>query len=221
MDRKNPEFLRILHESIMQSPSKLQFFLAMQPPKPPLSTKSLKIASNILENSQESLDFLQSLFKYRIIFAENVFRAKTHGFSARSFHEKCDNLSNTLILFKTQHTGLKFGAFSAVSWESPTKSYYKRDKLSFLFSISKRTKHEVYKNEDFCVLLHKELGPCFGGGSDLRINDENQGNCSNLGFTYKFNEESEYDTLSTKTFLAGDLYFSLEDYEVFVLEFHF
>lgn len=181
----------------------------------------LKFTSSILENNQKNLDFLHSLFPYRILFLERMFQAKKDGFNAKDFHSKCDKIHPTLLLFKVAYTKEIFGAYVSIPWETPKFPAYFSDKKSFLFSVNKKTKHEVYRNEGYSLLMQKELGPCFGGGSDLRINGENIGHCSNLGFSFKFNANGDYDTKETKTHLAGDIYFTLEDYELFYIEFHF
>ena len=228
------DFFKKLHSQILLSSEKLNSLLSDSNYYKKLKTESNiikyinptqhnptnpKFYSSIIENNQENISFIQSLFTYRIIFLERIFQAKKDGFKAKDFHLKCDNKSSTLLIFKTKITNEIFGAFVSIPWESPSCTpKYRKDTKAFLFSFSKKTKHMVYRNEQYSVLMDKNLGPCFGGGSDLRINDDNKENCSNLGFTFEF---PDYDTIESKTYLTGDIFFNLEDYEVFCSEFHF
>ena len=231
MDSKREEYLKSLHQQILQSSSHLQSLLSDSEHYKQIKTetniikyvsplknfkKTPDFSSEILANTRENTDFFQSLFPYKILFYDKIFHAKIDGFKARNFHEKCDKKSFTFFLFKTRFSSRIFGAFIAIPWESPLIPKYRK---AFLFSFSKKTQHKVFRNENYSVLMDKNMGPCLGGGCDLRINDENKGNCSNLGFTFEF---EEFDTNEAKTHLARDLFFELEDYEVFSLEFvHF
>lgn len=234
--KEKDEFFEKLHKQILQSPDRIKNYLSDSSNyktvkneanitkyiHPNIHTPTNpKFYSSIIENSPSNISFLQSLFSYRIIFLERIFHAKTDGFKSSIFHSKCDKISSTFLLFRTKMTNSIFGGFVSIPWESPSTPKYRKDLKAFLFSFNKRTKHEVYRNEEYSILMDRNLGPCFGGGSDLRINDENKGNCSNLGFTFKFNTSQDYDTIDCKTYLAGDLFFLLEDYEVFCIEFYF
>jgi len=236
ISKEREEYLEKLHKSILQSSEHLQNLLSDSSHYKKVKTennqikylhpnehnpKNPKFYSTIIENSEKNISFLQSLFHYRILFLERLFNAKTDGFSAKAFHSKCDKKFPSLLLFKVKITNEIFGAFVSIPWESPSTPKYRLDKRAFLFSFSKKTKHEAYINEEYSILMDKNMGPCFGGGCDLRINDENQDHSSNLGFTFKFNNLRDYDTKETKTYLAGDIVFSLENYELLYIEFHF
>lgn len=233
--KEREQFLEKLHKSILDSPNKISKMLLDSSqykkvqtennqfkflrPEDPLPHKS-RFRSSIIESSQENLEFIQSLFTYRILYIERIFNAKKHGFSAAEFHRCCDGKKPTLILCKTLFSNQIFGAFSSIAWEGPSVPQYKTDRSSFLFSFTKKTKHSIYQNEIYAVLMDKNAGPCFGGGSDLRILDGNEGNASNLGFTFELSAGEGYDTKETWMYLAGDLYFTLDDYEVFLIDFH-
>ena len=235
IQKDREEFLEKLHKSILDSPNKISRILSDSSQYKKVQTENnqfkflraeehlphkSKFKSSIIESSQENMEFIQTLFTYRILYMERIFNAKENGFSAAEFHWCCDVKKPTLILCKARFTNQIFGAFTSIMWEGPSVPQYKTDKSAFLFSFTKKTKHSVYQNEIYAVLMDKNTGPCFGGGSDLRIMDQNEGNTSNLGFTFELSAEEGYDTKETRMYLAGDLYFTLEEYEVFLIDFH-
>ena len=48
---------------------------------------------------------------------EILFRASEHGFSAKAFHEKCDNQEDTLVLVRTEF-GKTIGGYTHYPWRS-------------------------------------------------------------------------------------------------------
>ena len=44
-----------------------------------------------------------------------LYRASEHNFKAAAFHQKCDNIPNTVTLVKTQF-GKVFGGFTPLTW---------------------------------------------------------------------------------------------------------
>lgn len=45
-----------------------------------------------------------------------IYRASTQDFNISSFHEKCDNKPNTLIVCQTEF-GKKIGGYTPIPWE--------------------------------------------------------------------------------------------------------
>ena len=46
-----------------------------------------------------------------------LFRASEHNFSAKAFHQKCDNIEDTLVLIRTQF-GKTIGGYTHYPWKS-------------------------------------------------------------------------------------------------------
>lgn len=61
-----------------------------------------------------------------------VYQASIHGFDARNFHEKCNDVPRLLLVIKSC-SGYIFGGFSVLAHDS--SNICKRDSHSFLFSI--------------------------------------------------------------------------------------
>ena len=112
--------------------------------------------------------------------------------------------------------GYYFGGFSTSKWDQSGSG--KTAPGSFLFSLNKKTKHEIYRNEGCAIYDHSNYGPTFGGGHDIYISDtcnQNTGNNSNFGFTYR--SPFQYDSNESRNYLAGSYNFQVSDYEVFLI----
>ena len=78
--------------------------------------------------------------------------------SYKTFHDKCDNKGQTVIICKSKNE--IFGGYTNVNWES-SKGKEIRKNGPFIFSINKNQKYE-YNNKAFhCMYLHKDHGPDF------------------------------------------------------------
>lgn len=152
-----------------------------------------------------------------------VYWAKRDGFSASSFHARCDNVSHTLVLVKAE-TGNVFGGFSKAKWDSSNQ--YKSDKDAFIFSLVNREKKAVRFDiapgrEQYAIFCNPQYGPTFGGGHDFFIanncDQADSGSNTNLGHCYR-SESSPITTVErARTLLGGAPAFRVEDIEVFAL----
>ena len=88
-----------------------------------------------------------------------LYKASKDGDAASTFHEKCDNIENTLILIHA--SGKKrFGGFTTQTWDG--NNVNKKDKNSFIFSIDKNKIYDI-KNDQFAIGCYPEFGPIFMG----------------------------------------------------------
>ena len=62
----------------------------------------------------EQLKFLKEILNCPVR-VEKLFRASEHGFMAAAFHEKCNNINDTLILVRTEF-GKTIGGFTHYPW---------------------------------------------------------------------------------------------------------
>ncbi len=180
-----------------------------------------------------------------------LFRASLHGFSASSFHRRCDKRGPTLTIIKSK-LGFLFGGFASISWKSQVRhtrreeirrkeeeevhsgkkhnkleendegkssddmnsqkkeGIFAKDPNSFLFSLTHRSKHEIYRFVEKALFFCEKHGPVFGAGYDLCINDEGKACFANLGITYEAGGGTEL-----RKWLGGEIVFDVEDYEVF------
>ncbi len=110
-----------------------------------LSTEQFKQLMRIINFSED--------IKWRLIY-----QATTHGFTAKSFHSRCDSQRNNLILIKSAENNYVFGGFTREEWSG--KSCYKTDPSAFIFSFTNKDKTPllmrcfrpacaIYCNSDF------------------------------------------------------------------------
>ena len=87
------------------------------------------------------IDMIKSAIKSRmnkeIKGIKKLYQATTDGESAVNFHEKCDNIPNTLVVIKSNENR-RFGGFTSEVWESDHLGKRKVDKNAFLFSLDKK-----------------------------------------------------------------------------------
>ena len=119
-----------------------------------------------------------------------LFRASEHDFSASAFHRCCDNKGPTITIIRSTNKCI-FGGFASESWFS--NGGFAEAPGSFLFSLNKETKHEIYQNENCAIEGNRNWGPIFS--DDLYLPDichVNYGH-SSLGSTYTLpNSKSLY-----------------------------
>ncbi len=186
-------------------------------------SKTIIIDSFILSDKQ----LVYRLFSYcelpMIPNWQLIYRASQDGFEATSFHSKCDNKPNTLIIIKTE-SGNIFGGYTEQNW-TPSDSF-KTDKNFFVFSlINKHNKPLKLRSSDATkgISCRSNFGPSFGYGPAFRISDssnENTESLSNLGITTNIFKHPYYadNLLEAQSFLAGTKNFKVLDIEAYTLE---
>ncbi len=101
------------------------------------------ITANLFKNSKlvkqfEEIQFLKEClikpFKTKLLY-----QASIHGFTAKAFHEKCDNKGANITIVKSEH-GLIFGGYTSLSWDMSNTWVIDNDN-PFIFSLTKKTKH--------------------------------------------------------------------------------
>lgn len=85
-----------------------------------------------------------------------LYRGSRDGFSTDSFHARCDNLSPTLTIVRTDDEHV-FGGYTNGEWDSSNS--YKYGFNSFLFSLRNEFRQSVTGSKIFCSA---KSGPSFG-----------------------------------------------------------
>lgn len=82
-----------------------------------------------------SFSYLDNILKNPRRF-ELLYRGSENNFKASIFHQKCDNIPNTLTIVKT-HFGKIIGGFTKYTWNQVEDKHYVEDleKQAFLFSL--------------------------------------------------------------------------------------
>lgn len=184
-------------------------YLKLQNENLPIQLNTAQCDSKILKD-KSSLELVNSFLKedYKEPVFGLLYRGSRDGLAAANFHRRCDRKGPTLTLVNSQQ-GKSFGGYTDVDWDIDEK--YKESKNSFLFSIDHKEKYQLKQgHHQYAIKGSKDLGPCFGGGHDLRISQDFQKEeCSGyIGFSYESREKYSKD-------VYGDTAFFLTEIEVY------
>jgi len=100
--------------------------------------------------------------------ARILYDAKVHGYSASTFHQKCDQFNGTVTLV-TLKNGAKFGGYNPDNWTG-NGSVFKNAPTAFLFSLTdgKGSAPQKFALKPGCevnaIYCHPGYGPLFGAG---------------------------------------------------------
>ena len=90
-----------------------------------------------------------------------IYQATKDGDTPEIFHEKCDNVCNTLVLYKT-NLNRRFGGFASECWNSKGENIL--DKNCFLFSLDKKKIYSSKNNNYYKLSCKENDGPSFLNG---------------------------------------------------------
>ena len=159
-----------------------------------------------------------------------LYRGSRDGFSAKTFHDKCNNKGETLTIIKSDDDFI-FGGYTEINWDNTTwngkmgeKNNARRDGKGNEFVFTLKNPHNIppskfnmkkdWLNHSICCDVN--LGPIFGC-NDIRI--ENNCNTRSNKFTFYDFEPGEYcfdDTTGKKRLLfTGKKSFIVKEIEVF------
>ena len=118
------------------------------------------IEKNVVNNPGE-MDEITSRIK-RILNKRNIrfkiiYRGTEHGDLSTIFHEKCDNIKNTLVLVHTS-CNKRFGGFTTQTWDG--EDINKKDDNCFIFSIDKMRVYDIIKGQN-AINCNPDYGPVF------------------------------------------------------------
>ena len=134
-----------------------------------------------------------------------IFKSSLNDDLIKTFHEKCDNKNNTLIIIKSSK-GKKFGGYNPLLWNISDK--YNNDSKTFLFSLDLKKKFIIDKeNEINFASIGKNDCILFGNG-DLCIFDMFTKNDKNFSKPCSFN-------IIDYQLTGGDEYFKVDELEVY------
>jgi len=121
------------------------------------------IDSNILTKF-EDYQFIEKIYRIndenfinKKLKMKLLYRLSRDGDSSSTFHQKCDNIKDTVTLVKTKND-LIFGGYTNETWNG---SDYKKDDKAFCFSIDLKKKYNN-KKTDKSIYCKNGYGPCFG-----------------------------------------------------------
>jgi len=118
------------------------------------------IKSSIMEENDFDMikSSIEKTMNKEIKGINKLYQATIDGGDPEIFHKKCNNIPNTLILYKSEGNR-RFGGFTSLCWKSEGESIL--DKNCFLFSLDKK---KIYypKNENYYkIVCNSYDGPSF------------------------------------------------------------
>ncbi|PKY60240.1 hypothetical protein RhiirA4_483731, partial [Rhizophagus irregularis] len=134
-----------------------------------------------------------------------IFRGSRNGFTAKTFHDICDNQSHTVTIIKVKDSNEILGGYNPIEWKSATVYAATLDSFIFSFDENQGINNHILSrvwDEDFAVSNHTSRGPSFGK-SDLVLRGASLDNC--------VCKITSYD----KPIRNSSSKFSLEEYEIF------
>ena len=148
-----------------------------------------------------------------IINTRLIYKYSKDGSKIDIFHQKCDGISNTLVIGESENNRI-FGGFTTQEWDNYSEE--KKDDYAFLFQLNDmklyyaiKGKGEIFCRNDFGATFgnHKHFCFCFQDQNDKGRSREDKNN-DNIGF--------DYYGVKNKI-LERNHSFNLKDYEVFEL----
>ena len=140
--------------------------LSLKQEKIKINNKTEKISLPISINSaiMEKNEFLMIYSEIKLKMNKEIkeikklYQATRDGDEPFIFHEKCDNIANTLVLYKSAGNR-RFGGFASECWTS--KEEIKLDKNSFLFSLDQKKIYPPNNNNYYEIECYPDEGPNF------------------------------------------------------------
>ena len=123
--------------------------------------------NNDIINSEEDIEFLINRLEFngKIKHFDLIYSVTKNGSGVDIFHNKCDNINNTLTIIKTTKN-IIFGGFTKAKWDSNSRGV--KDSNAFCFSLNKKKIYNVIENKE-AIYCKNNYGPCFKSAGDWII----------------------------------------------------
>ena len=122
----------------------------------------LPVSMNSVIMEKDELDMILSTIKEKIKKEikqiNKLYQSTKDGNEPIIFHKKCDNIKNTLVLYKSEGNR-RFGGFCSECWKS--KRGRVLDKNCFLFSLDKKKVYLPKNNIYYEIPSRLFIGPSF------------------------------------------------------------
>ncbi len=128
----------------------------------------VKNDETILDN-KEQLKFIEENILKKLILKNSqkiaynlLYKASKDGDNGLSFHNRCDNFSPTLSIFKTKKN-IIFGGFTTQNWNCDQE--YKKDIYAFCFQLNNKKIYNIKNDINInAICCRKDNGPSFYDG---------------------------------------------------------
>ena len=220
LENENTSFKNI----IKNLESKLKIILDKLDDKVPIDNKAKKhnnikdIIDSKIINKFEDFEFINNRIKiispYKNIRFNLLYRATKDGDQVSTFHSKCDNKVQVLVLYHTMK-GVKFGGYADIGFDSSNK--WKQYLRSFIFSIDKKKIYNAVGKEQ--IGCYGVIGPSFGCNEVAIYLYDYVSILSQNNKHYTSNSISSFSGLQNYEINNGEQYFNLQELEVFQIFF--
>ena len=127
--------------------------------------KEIEIYNNLDSKNIENFEEFNLLYKRlkkngEIIDFKLLYRKSRDGIYAKDFHNKCDGISKTISIVKS-NTGYKFGGYSSNKWSENFFTWVYDDYNSFVFSLNLMKIYDSTQAPNEKYHLGKYSGPQF------------------------------------------------------------
>jgi hypothetical protein len=135
-----------------------------------------------------------------------LYRASRDGFTAKAFHDRCDNLPNSVTIIRNSLNFI-FGGFTSARWSSA--GVYMTDPSAFIFSLRRSGTSNNYKlminstTGTNALFGSSSYGPTFGGGNDIRIVDKSNTSTGSYSRLRDYTAPTYPSGSTYTTFLTG------------------
>ena len=127
-----------------------------------INYKILKVSIDSRIMERDEFDMIYPEIKKRmnkeIKEIKKLYQATVDGGHPSVFHEKCDGVPNTLVLYKSAGNR-RFGGFTSLCWRSEGKNFL--DNNCFLFSLDKKKIYPPKKDYNYSFYYYDSDGPSF------------------------------------------------------------
>ena len=97
-----------------------------------------------------------------------IYQATIDGGKPINFHNKCDNIPNTLVVIKSEENK-RFGGFTPIPWKTEGNYADDNETKTFIFSLDYEEISLLKEFDKNAVYHYKDYGPCFGYKPDIGI----------------------------------------------------
>jgi hypothetical protein len=135
-----------------------------------------------------------------------LYKATRDGFTVKAFHDRCDNVPNTVTIIRN-NLNFIFGGFTSARWSSTLGSI--SDSNAFIFSLrrsgtSNNNKLLIKSSESYNAIYGlSSYGPTFGDGRDIYIRDLSNTNTGSFSNILSYTAPTYPSGSDTTTFLTG------------------
>ena len=182
-----------------------------------INKKKIIINSSIMEENEFDMikSAIEQTMNKEIKGINKLYQATIEGGDPEIFHKKCDNIINTLILYKSEGKR-RFGGFTSLCWKEEGGVIL--DKNSFLFSLDKKKIYYSKKDNYYEIVCYSYDGPSFSnkGVYIIEISENYLRTNEDGHYQHDLLFEGNANALSEDGKFKG---IKAEEYEVFEIKF--